>query len=1014
MRKNSTIFFFHIIFIMMLVTSNVSSQNIPQIEILTTEQGLTFRDVRAVAQDTMGFMWFGTQQGLNRYDGYSFKVYNSNKANPNFIENDKITSNFKIVNSTNDLWYVANEKIFRLQLQTDYLTNFSETEGVKGDVLMLYKDELEQIWIISDDYWKAPEGKAKQYLQKYDGKNGFTVFAETQRGTREFTHITTDKDHNVYWGTILKGVLKFSPDGKLLSEQKLGSFNWYGEEMFFGQSFFDKANNHYYFTKGKGTRGVLKLNKATQKFDQFLEVPEVIYHAIEDSQGSLWFSAAQNIYRIDAEGNFQDFTNELKKHFNFTFINALFQDSNNLLWVATNNGLFKIRIKKQLFSQLFKSDEDGWGNTFRSIFETKEGTIIAMCESQNKLVGIDTLGNEFEIPLKYKINNGGSPLSASRFFIFNKDKTAVYSVNENLIKIRLDDGLLTHFPEFNSRLNITGGNPLLGLNDGSLLFGYSLSKLTVFNPETNESRFVFPTIKAADNISELRYFFQSKDPNIVWIGTQNKGLLKINLKGTVEAQYDTRSLPALSNNTILVLFEEDDKLWIGTYGGGLDCLLINKNKITSFNKEQGLSDNNVVGILPYQEDLLWLSTYNGLSLYNTKTKDFQNFFEEDGLTHNEFNYTSFFIDSKGNYYFGGMNGVTKFDPQPILQKIEQPPLRFTSYSKFNSRSNQIYTIDWAQKPISAIEISPYDQYFTVNWMMPNYFQNSKNQYYAKLEGFEDRWFFQGTSASIRYNKLPAGDYILRIRGADSNGNFSSAELELPISVRQIFYRTWWFISLSLLFIIVIIYSVFNYRLQQLKAMDQLRTKISSDLHDDVGSLLSGLAMQTEMLELRVKEADKPKLQKISKLSREAITKMRDLVWSIDNRRERTIDLIERMEELADEMLLPKEITYKINKGNLNTNKKLPIAVKQHLFFIYKEAITNILRHSNATNVRVDFKNNSGLGYLKIKDNGTVSLQESKTGLGVENMKMRAEKMNATINFYTIDGFTILIELPFAL
>ncbi|MBN4047254.1 two-component system sensor with a ligand-binding domain protein, partial [bacterium AH-315-P13] len=223
----------------------------------------------------------------------------------------------------------------------------------------------------------------------------------------------------------------------------------------------------------------------------------------------------------------------------------------------------------------------------------------------------------------------------------------------------------------------------------------------------------------------------------------------------------------------------------------------------------------------------------------------------------------------------------------------------------------------------------------------------------------------------------------------------------------------WFIGLIIVAIFALMYSVFNYRIQQLKAIDNLRTKISSDLHDDVGSLLSGLAMQTEMLEISAKGEDKSKLHKITKISREAISKMRDLVWSIDNRRERTLDLIERMEELADELLLSKGIVYQISKGNLNINKKLPITVKQELFFIFKEAITNILRHSNANKVTVNFKNNSGLGILKIIDNGTKSKQNSKTGFGMENMKMRAKKMNAEINFYNTNGFTILIKLPFA-
>ena len=1008
-RITKHLFLFVVFFIGVLP---IKGQNIPQIETLTTEQGLSFRDVRSIAQDKHGFMWFGTHQGLNRYDGYNFKIYNSDKNNPNYIENEKISAQIKIIKDKNELWFVASEHVYKLNLLTDKVDSYTKNNGVKGDVLFIHKDDKDQIWIITDDFWNAPEGKAKQYLQKYDTKNGFTVFSETTRGTREFSHVTTDNNQNVYWGTILKGVLKYNKDGKLISEQKLGSFNWYGQTMYFGQSFFDEANNHYYFRKRKN--GILKYNDSTQAYEEYYNFQETIYHALQDNQGNLWFAGHESLYRIDKKGNLQDFTKELKKHIAFTRINAIFQDANNLLWIATDNGLFKIRIKKQLFNQLYKSNTDGWGNTFRGFFETKKGTIIAMCENQYKLVGFDSLENIFDVPLHHAIKNTPTPMAASRFFAFNKDKTAVYSVNDNLIQIHIDDGLITLFPKFKPRLNITSGNPLLGLKNGNLLFGFSLSKLTVFNPETKQDFLVFPNVKTEDNISELRYFLQSKEENIVWVGTQNNGILKINLNGTIEAHYTVSTNPSLSKNTILVLFEDNNKLWIGTFGGGLNCLSITENKITSFTKKQGLSDNNVVGILPYENDYLWISTYNGLSLFNKKTKEFQNFYTEDGLTNNEFNYSSFFKDSKGNFYFGSMNGITKFNPKPILKKNKLPPLQFTHYTNFSSKTNQTYNHEWTLENISKIDISPYDQYFTVNWTMPNYFQNSKNKYYTKLDGFEDRWFFQGNRASIRYNKLPAGDYILRVRGSDSNGNFSASELELPITVRQIFYKTWWFICLLFLSVLGILYAIFNYRLMQLKALNDLRTKISSDLHDDVGSLLSGLAMQTEMLENKAKKEDKARLNRISNLSREAITKMRDLVWSIDNRRDRIHDLIERMKELADEMLLPKAINYNINNKNLNINKKLSILVKQQLFFIYKEAITNIVRHSNATEVSISFKNKNGLGYLKIADNGTISQKDSKTGLGIENMKMRAKKIQAEINFYNEKGFTVIIKLPFSL
>ena len=204
------------------------------------------------------------------------------------------------------------------------------------------------------------------------------------------------------------------------------------------------------------------------------------------------------------------------------------------------------------------------------------------------------------------------------------------------------------------------------------------------------------------------------------------------------------------------------------------------------------------------------------------------------------------------------------------------------------------------------------------------------------------------------------------------------------------------------------------RVRQLLAVEHLRTKISSDLHDDLGSMLSGIAMQSELLEANADNESKTKLNKIARLSREAISSMRDLVWSIDSRKERVLDLLERMEELAEELLLPKGVNFFLEKNNINLNKKLPIIAKQHLFFIYKEAITNIVRHSNAKNVWLQFKSHNGICEVLIKDDGTLKSSKKSTGFGLSNMSLRAKKMNATIAFYDEKGFEIHIKLPFIL
>lgn len=247
---------------------------------------------------------------------------------------------------------------------------------------------------------------------------------------------------------------------------------------------------------------------------------------------------------------------------------------------------------------------------------------------------------------------------------------------------------------------------------------------------------------------------------------------------------------------------------------------------------------------------------------------------------------------------------------------------------------------------------------------------------------------------------------------DANGNESRAGLSIPIYVEQIFYKRWWFISLLALFVFGVIYLFFQYRLNQALAMERLRTKISSDLHDDVGSMLTGLAMQTEMLEMQTNhKIDKNRLHKITTMSRDTISHMRDLVWSIDSRRDTFADLLERMQELAEEMLLPAQIAYSIDADVINPNRKINFNCKRNLFLIFKEAITNILKHSNADKVNVKISNKDEQCILHIKDNGRVETFESGSGMGLANMKLRCENINGQLTLDFENGFGVKVYLP---
>ncbi|MGB3607772.1 ligand-binding sensor domain-containing protein [Psychroserpens sp.] len=993
---------------LLLVCSSFYSQNPSQIDVLTTDDGLLFRHVNSVVQDGNGLMYFATSQGITRYDGYDFKVYNSDRENPFFIEEEN-TGVMLVDDTKESLWYLANDKLFSIHLTIDSVKHYGASKNIKGKVLRLLKTEEGSLWVITDDYWKNQDHTAKQYLQKYT--NGrFEVMASIPRNNRGFSNLVEDQNGFLWWSTP-NATLKYDTKGHLLATYDLVKYDWYGVEMHFTVSFFDSNNTHYYFPHQGGINSFEETNQSSTRI---LETEDEFFYAIEDHQNHIWFAGRNVLKRRSPDGDFVDYTKELKSNFDFTDINSLFIDANNLLWVSTDNGLFKVRIGEQLFTTVFKSENAGWGHTMRGVFEDHNASLFALCESENKLFYKSVSGRIDTLHLKLE---DGSPIkleNAAGFFVPNASKTEVFATGKTLLKINLETGRVKDYKGLTRNIKVYGTNPMIMLNNGNILLGYTLSRLLIFNPKTEESELVFKPEELPNEIANLKFFKQSEQANIVWVGTQDNGLLKLNLNGTVERIYDSDSRPQISKNHILVVEEDQDgSLWVGTYGGGLNHISADGSTVKVYTKSQGLPDNNIVGILTDDKNNLWISTYNGLAYFDKDTKIFQNFYTEDGLSHNEFNYSSFYKSPSGEFYFGGMNGLNAFKPEAIIKTSERPILHLTGFSRYNSKAKGSFETDYNQTKFSNVVLSPYDQYFEVNWTMPSYFQNNKNTYSTKLEGFEDRWFYQGNSASIRYNQLPAGDYVLKVKGKDSRGNEAASMLSIPITVRQIFYKQWWFRALILMAIIAIMYSIFRYRLKQALAMERLRTKISSDLHDDVGSLLSGLAMQTELMEINASEADKFKLQKIAGISRNAISQMRDLVWSIDSRRETIKDLMERMQELAEELLLPKDISFHIDDSNIkNPNRKLPAQTKQHIFLIYKEALTNILRHSNATNVNIIMLNDSKGCEFIIRDNGAEKKFYKSTGLGLSNMVMRAEKMKGNLKFQKSNGFAVHLHLPF--
>jgi signal transduction histidine kinase/ligand-binding sensor domain-containing protein len=497
--------------------------------------------------------------------------------------------------------------------------------------------------------------------------------------------------------------------------------------------------------------------------------------------------------------------------------------------------------------------------------------------------------------------------------------------------------------------------------------------------------------------------FQDKKGRI-YLSDQTERLLVFN-----ETAGGVQRLAELKNTGVCNGFLEmgDTLVYTATSKGLLKIETKNWRYRLLDEKADGLQNETFYKVLVDKKGLLWLSGTNGLVRYDPLRKRFHRFGKADGLASKGANPNAFMMSSTGEFWLGGKNGLNVFKPEDVQLMTNSPPVRITEilvndtlFTQKNKGEATSLDLDYRRNTLSF-------RFAALDFSDPG-----SNEFYYRLQGFEDDWVYNGTQGFVRYPNLPPGDYVLEVKATNSDGILGENIHRLAIHIRPPFWRTWWFYLLCAMFVSGLIWGWMQYRLQQAVKMERLRVKISSDLHDEVGTLLSGLAMQTEVLELTARTEDKSKLHRIAELSRSAMLSMRDTVWAIDARKDKFENLLDRMREHAEETLTPRNFRFDIAVEGLDLKKSLPVDVRQNLYLIYKEAVTNIAKHSNGDAVEVRLARTGDGFEMRISDNGKVEEKAYKTtGLGLSNMQLRAERLGGVLEVDKTDGYSVLLKMP---
>lgn len=1025
-----------ITFVINSVYSQNSGYNNLTFERLSIEHGLSQITVHSILQDSKGFLWFGTEDGLNRFDGYDFTVYQYDSQDSASISDNFIWSLFE--DSDNNIWIGTNSgglnkynyttNTFQQYLDTFSKQGFSEVNNIR----VIFEDTKKNIWIGSENRGLYRIVKDIKKIDQINLLQNETVSVRT---------ICQDDEGIIWIGTNNNGLFEITMDGDVKSHYLKSNYGLSSNSVW--------ALNSSEKTIWIGTYsgGLNKFNKVTKKFTNYLSENSnnsLIHNNITslylDQSEHLWIGTEGGLSILDIENeiflNHRHNLSDLRSLSN-NFIRCINGDKSNLIWIGTvGGGVSKLNLHKK-FNQFNHNptDENSLShNMIRAISEDAKGNVWIGTLGSG-LNRFDKTNNIFQ---RFNVKN--SNLSSDIITSVYEDKFGTLWVGSwggGLIRLILDGEIdkykikkvSVYKHNGNDITTITSniiqdvyedskGNLWIGTEDGLDKFNRSKN---IFIHNRNNSDILN---SLSDNRIQSKCILEDRF-GYLWVGTWN-GLNRIKLNKSKsknnEAVYKHFfKSDGLSDNRVISIYEDTENdnankliFWVGTIGGGLNKIVMNVNSggeigdfsIQVFTQKDGLPSNVIYGILGDNNYNLWLSTNNGLSKFIKTDNQFKNYDVNDGLQSNQFFWGAFHKCGDGEMFFGGINGLNSFDPDKLKENNRIPPIYITKILMSDADgSNQFISENLEKLNSGQIIKMPYSNYsIKIFYTALDLTTPNKNKYKCMLENFDDNWIDKENVNFASYSNISDGEFSFRVKGSNNDGLWNEKGASFSFIIATPFWKTWWFIvTVVLLFTSLVIYLI-TAQIKNILAVERLRTKLAADLHDNIGSSLTEISILSEVINTRLKTEDKETikyLNKISDKSRSLIDKMSDIVWLVNPQRDSLYDLILRLQDTYSDLLSDTNISFRCE--NLKSLEKISLSMehRQNLFLIFKEAINNSITHSKCTDLYLKTNVDGRKITILLEDNGVgFDLEVKKRGNGLNNMRERAKKIGGKLIIQT--------------
>lgn len=1013
-------FFATIIIVFVVISVKAQQQSYFHFDRITEREGLPSNNTKKIIQDKQGFIWIGTSEGLCLYDGYHITTFTHNPSQPHSLVNNFIYDLSEDENG--NIWIATAGGWCELLYNSQTFLNENDFKNFHGNlphffVEFIHADHFHHIIMggytgscflnLKDSSFNQFQF-SKQDTTKPGGLNA--IYQDNEKLVwLEFQNCMCvyDPAKNVLYSPL------YNPHSYPLIKYTLpllrqGNTFWLGRWSLYIYEHNIQTNVEKIV--GRDTSGIRGLADDTEPVKM-----------IVDNDGNFWVLLFEKgVYYMNFKHNNFRIIEHQPNDYNSIpspLVRDILKDHDGNIWITTDNGVARWNNNPENFLLLPYGID--LAKKFRSQARDNYEVDDVMETDNDMWLSVSSVGL-----LVIKKNNPsdcrliqtatGKKISGMNrliHYIFkDKNQNIWISTQEGYAKYDgAHDWLIPHFL---SRQDITGNNAyqvqMMLQDKEGIIWVASKKGIGKLDPATDSVTWISLPAKHETDVPYYIFKMREQNDSVLWLATDG-GLFSFNKKSNQFKRYSSENRGALwkpFDDCLDVAVLSDTAIMIASQFEGLIQFNPQTEHFKIYTTIDGLPSNNIRQLYADNFGALWITTLNGVSRLNLKTKQFSNFDYSNGLKDLNFpNDVCFVPEKDGNILLLDGGYILRFNPAQFVQQNNIPKITFTSFEKYG-------TPVFYNKPLNEmkkINLHYSERYFTIRFSTLSFQNTTRTRYEYKMKGLDNTWHLT-KNPFVSYSNLSGGNYTLFVK-ASLDGNEWSKENEISFYVTPPFWQAWWFYLICAVVIVSLFYGFYRIRIKQLQHEMYLRTKISRDLHDDVGSTLSSLHIVSALAQKKMDddpEKTKELLGRIIESSERMTSNMQDIVWAVNPLNDSFSDIIARMQKFASQILESKNIELFFDADEEIKSIKLSLKYRGDLYMIFKEAVNNIAKYSNAKHAWITLYKNNNLFTLELKDDGIgFDANIVQKGNGLRNMRERANNLDGKLSLSDINNGTII-------